>query len=262
MILSRTARRVLALICGLGLAFLYLPLAVVVSTAVSKSGQFDLPPDGFTLEWFTKAFDNPGAREALGHSLIVASCATLVALVLGSLLSFAVHRFSFFGRDTVSLMVVLPIALPGIVTALALNLAFDSGGLTFGLLTLVLAHSTFCIVVAFNNVVARLRRLSPNVEEASADLGANSFQTFIHVTFPMIRSALLAGGLLAFALSFDEIVVTTFTAGNFQTLPQWILNNTFRAKNVGEVAAVATLVILISLVPVWIAQRVGDSAGH
>jgi putative spermidine/putrescine transport system permease protein len=262
MILSRAARRILAVVCGLGLLFLYLPLMVVVSTAVSTSGQFDLPPDGFTLEWFSRAFDNEGAREALGHSLLVAACATLVALVLGTLLSFAVHRFRFFGRDTISLMVVLPIALPGIVTALALNLAFDAGGLSFGLVTLVLAHSTFCIVVAFNNVVARLRRLSPNIEEASADLGASSVQTFRHITFPMIRSALLAGGLLAFALSFDEIVVTTFTAGNFQTLPQWILNNTFRAKNVGEVAAVATLVILISVIPVWIAQRVSDDVGH
>lgn len=262
MILSRAARCVLAVVCALGLVFLYLPLAVVVSTSVSKSGSFDLPPHGLTFEWFSRAFDNPGARQALGHSIMVASAATLIALVLGSLLSFAVHRFRFFGRDTVSLMVVLPIALPGIVTALALNLAFDTGGLTFGIVTLVLAHSTFCIVVAYNNVVARLRRLSPNIEEASADLGANSFQTFVHVTFPLIRSALLAGGLLAFALSFDEIVVTTFTAGNFQTLPQWILNNTFRAKNVGEVAAVATLVILISVIPVWIAQRIGDGTGH
>ena len=262
MILSRAARRALLVLCALGFAFLYLPLAVVVSTALSTSGQFDFPPRGLTFEWFSRAIDNPGAREALWHSLLVALAATLVALVLGSLLSFAVHRFRFFGRDTVSLLVVLPIALPGIVTALALNLAFDTGGVPFGYITLVLAHSTFCIVVAYNNVVARLRRLSPNLEEASADLGAHSFQTFRHVTFPMIRSALLAGGLLAFALSFDEIVVTTFTAGNFQTLPQWILNNTFRAKNVGEVAAVATLVILVSVIPVWIAQRIGDGVGH
>jgi putative spermidine/putrescine transport system permease protein len=262
MILSRAARRALLALCALGFAFLYLPLAVVVSTALSTSGQFDFPPRGLTFEWFSRAVDNPGAREALWHSLLVALAATLVALVLGSLLSFAVHRFRFFGRDTVSLLVVLPIALPGIVTALALNLAFDTGGVPFGYITLVLAHSTFCIVVAYNNVVARLRRLSPNLEEASADLGAHSFQTFRHVTFPMIRSALLAGGLLAFALSFDEIVVTTFTAGNFQTLPQWILNNTFRAKNVGEVAAVATLVILVSVIPVWIAQRIGDGVGH
>jgi putative spermidine/putrescine transport system permease protein len=262
MTLSRAARRVLAALCAAGFVFLYLPLLVVASTAVSTSGQFDFPPDGFTLESFRRAVDNPGARTALGHSLVIALSATLIALVLGTLLSFAVHRFEWFGRDTVSLLVVLPIALPGIVTALALNLAFDTGGIPFGIITLVLAHSTFCIVVAYNNVIARLRRLSPNIEEASADLGAHSFQTFRFVTFPMIRSALLAGGLLAFALSFDEIVVTTFTAGNYQTLPQWILNNTFRAKNVGEVAAVATLVIVVSIIPVSIAQRLGDGAGH
>ena len=259
--LSRTARRVLAVCCAAGFGFLYLPLLVVLSTAVSRSGRFDFPPDGLTFQWFADASRNAGAREALTRSVFVAVCATAVALVLGTLLSLALHRFRFFGRDAVSLFVVLPIALPGIVTALALNLAFREGGLTLGFLTLILAHATFCVVVAFNNVMARLRRLPGNLNEASSDLGADTFQTFKLVTLPLIRSALLAGALLAFALSFDEIVVTTFTAGQVQTLPQWILNNTFRARNVGTVAAVASFVTLISIVPVWIAQRVGDGVG-
>ena len=241
MILSRTARRVLAVICGLGLVFLYLPLAVVVSTAVSESGQFDLPPDGFTLEWFQRAFDNAGAREALGHSLIVASLATLVALVLGSLLSFAVHRFEFFGRDTVSLMVVLPIALPGIVTGVALSNTFTQVlGIPLSLFTVIVGHATFCIVVVYNNVVARLRRTSGSFEEASADLGAHTWQTFRFVTFPSMKSALGAGALLAFALSFDEIIVTNFTIGaGEETLPIWIFRNLFRPNQLPIVDAVA-----------------------
>ena len=260
MYLSSGARRVLAACCALGLAFLYLPLLVVVSTAFSEAGRFDLIPDGLTTRWFSQALRNEGARSALGHSVVLAIVATAIALVLGSMLAFAIGRHRFFGRDVLSLAVVLPIALPGIVTALALNLAFHEAGLTFGLVTLVLAHSTFCIVVAYNNVIARLRRVSPSLEEASADLGATGATTFRLVTFPLIRSALLAGGLLSFALSFDEIVVTTFTAGSTETLPQWILNNTFRAKNVGVVAAVATIVVVLSVVPVWVAQRVGDGA--
>ncbi len=262
MYLSTSARRLLALLTTLGFAFLYLPLFVVFSTSVSKGGNFDIIPDGFTTRWFSDAIGNQGARTALAHSAIVALGATLIALVLGTLLAFGLSGRRFFGRNTLSLAVVLPIALPGIVTALALALAFRELGFTFGFVTLILAHSTFCIVVAYNNVIARLRRLGPTLQEASADLGARGFTTFRLVTFPMIRSALLAAALLAFALSFDEIVVTTFTAGSTETLPQWILNNTFRAKNVPVVAAVSTMVILLSLIPVWIAQRVGDGAGN
>lgn len=258
---SVAARRVLGACCAFGFAFLYLPLAVVVSTAFSKSGGFDLVTEGITTKWFSDAFANEGARAALGRSLLLALTATAIALVLGSLLAFAISKYRFFGRNTLSLAVVLPLALPGIVTALALNLAFHEAAFTFGMVTLVLAHSTFCIVVAYNNVIARLRRMSSSLDEASADLGARSLTTFRLVTFPLIRSALLAGALLSFALSFDEIVVTTFTSGGTETLPQWILNNTFRAKNVGVVAAVATLVVLFSVIPVWIAQRVGDGAG-
>jgi putative spermidine/putrescine transport system permease protein len=256
--LSKPARLAVVLVTLVGFAFLYLPLVVVFSTSLSKSGNFALWPHGFSFDSWRGALHSSGARAALERSLLLGTSATAIALVLGTMLAFAIARFEFFGRQAVSLAVVLPIALPGIVTALALNLGFTSAGLPLGFGTLVLAHSTFCIVVAYNNVIARLRRLSPNLEEASADLGARSFQTFRLVTFPLIRSALVAGALLSFALSFDEIVVTTFTAGHIETLPQWILNNTFRAKNIGVVAAVASIVVLVSILPVWASQRMSD----
>jgi putative spermidine/putrescine transport system permease protein len=195
-------------------------------------------------------------------SLKTAAGATLVALLLGTMTALAVHRFRFFGRDTLSLLVVLPIALPGIVTGIALNSAFNQFGVELGMVTLIVAHATFCIVVMYNNVLARLRRLSPNLEEASADLGGDAFQTFRHITFPLLRTALLAGGLLAFGLSFDEIVVTTFTAGpGIESLPLWILHNLSRSRQQPIVTVVASSVMLLSVVPVWLAQRLtGDPA--
>jgi putative spermidine/putrescine transport system permease protein len=180
-----------------------------------------------------------------------------VALILGSLIAFAVQRYAFFGRQTLSFVVVLPLALPGVVTGIALNTAFRTIGLDFGLLTIIIGHATFCIVVVFNNVVARLRRVSRTAEEASMDLGADTLMTFRRVTFPAIRSALLAGALLAFALSFDEIIVTNFTSGaGTQTLPLWIFTNYQRPNNLPLVNVAAVLVLLLSIIPVWLASRV------
>jgi putative spermidine/putrescine transport system permease protein len=260
---STAARWALRLVTVAVLAFLYLPLAIVVILSFNTAQSLAWPPHGFTLHWWTAAAHNPGAREALYTSLKTATGATLVALVLGTLTSFAVQRYKFFGRETVSFLIVLPIALPGIVTGIALNSAFRQAGIELGLLTLIVAHATFCIVVVYNNVLARLRRLSPNMEEASADLGADLFQTFRHVTFPLIRTALLAGALLAFGLSFDEIVVTTFTAGaGIETLPQWIFNNLTRPNQLPIVDVVATFVVLVSIVPVWAAQKLtGEPTG-
>ncbi|WP_426571296.1 ABC transporter permease [Aquihabitans sp. McL0605] len=256
MILSLPARIALRLLTALVLAFLYVPLIVIAILSFSTSRTFTWPPPGYTTKWWHRAFHAPGPRDALLTSVKVALLATLIALVLGSLASYAVNRFKFFGRDSISLLIVLPIALPGIVTGVALNAAFREMGFDFGYITVVIAHATFCIVVVFNNVVARLRRLAPNVDEASADLGADVFQTFRYVTFPLIRSALVAGGLLAFALSFDEIVVTTFTAGpGMETLPQWIFNNIFRPNQLPTVNVVAVVVITLSIIPVWVAQR-------
>jgi putative spermidine/putrescine transport system permease protein len=256
MLLSGPARAALRIVTGLVLVFLYAPLAIIAVLSFSSSKTFTWPPPGYSLQWWRAAFHEAGPRDALLTSLKVGLVATLIALVLGSLASYAVQRFRFFGRDTVSLLIVLPIALPGIVTGVALNSAFRQVGVDLGFLTLVVAHATFCIVVVFNNVIARLRRLAPNVDEASADLGADLFQTFRYVTFPLVRSALAAGALLAFALSFDEIVVTTFAAGpGIQTLPQWIFNNMFRPNQLPTVNVVAVVVIVLSIIPVYLAQR-------
>ena len=259
--LSRPARIVLRLAAWGGLAFLYAPLLVVAVLSFNRSKNFVWPPSGLTLHWWSDAARNAGARDALWVSVRLAAGAAIVALALGTLLAFALQRFRFFGRDVLSFAVVLPIALPGIVTGIAMNSGFRQLGLELGFTTLVVAHATFCVVVVYNNVVARLRRLSPNLEEASADLGADTFQTFRYVTFPLVRSALLAGGLLAVALSFDEIVVTTFTSGaTGKTLPQWIFENLARPNQLPIVNVVATAVVVASIVPVWLAQRLAGGS--
>jgi putative spermidine/putrescine transport system permease protein len=257
--LSGSARVTLRVVTAVVLVFVYLPLLLVVVNSFNPDRVASWPPDGFTVDWWARAWDNPGARAALWTSVKAATGATVVALVLGTLLSFAVQRFRFFGRETLSLLVVLPIALPGIVTGIALQSAFRFLGVPLSLWTIVAGHATFCIVVVFNNTVARLRRVSRSLEEASMDLGADGVQTFRMVTFPALRSALLAGALLAFALSFDEIIVTTFTAGaGDQTLPIWIFTNLTRPNQAPVVNVVAVLLVLISVVPIWLAQRLSE----
>jgi putative spermidine/putrescine transport system permease protein len=261
--LSRRARILLTLAMLLGLAAIYVPLLVVVLNSFNTSRTFGFPPSGFTFEWWRRTLDSSGARTALWTSIKVGLGATAVALLLGTCLAFAVQRYRFFGRDVVSLLVILPIALPGIVTGIALNSAFNTGGVPFGYLTVIVGHATFCIVVVYNNVLARLRRTGTSLEEASMDLGATTFQTFRLVTFPQLRSALLAGALLAFALSFDEIVVTTFTtAPGLQTLPLWIFDNLFRPNQAPVVNVVAALLVLLSVLPIWAVQRLaGEETG-
>ena len=259
---TRGVRVLFGSMAGLVLAFLYLPLAIIVILSFNTVSSLSWPPKGFTLRWWRLALHSTGARDALIVSLKTATGATAIALVLGLLASLAIHRFKFFGRESLNLMIVLPIALPGIVTGIALNAAFRQAGFELGLTSLIIAHATFCIVVLYNNTLARLRRLSPNLEEASADLGAHTFQTFRYVTFPLLRTALLAGGLLAFGLSFDEIVVTTFTAGaGLETLPIWIFKNLSRGEQQPIVTAVATAVMLLSIIPVWIALRLTSDDG-
>jgi putative spermidine/putrescine transport system permease protein len=266
MVLSRWAKLLLRAGTGVTLVFLYFPLAVLALYAFNRSRVQRWPIDGLSLEWVRRAYENPGARDALKTSIEVGVLATVVALLLGSLAAFAVSRYRFFGRDVISFLVVIPIALPGIATGMALNSAFREapliGGIKFGTLTIAIGHATFCIVVVYNNVLARLRRTSRNLEEASADLGAHPLQTFRFVTFPAIRTALLAGGLLAFALSFDEIIVTTFTAGpGRQTLPIWILQNYSRPNQGPIVNAVGLFAVLLSVIPVYLAQRLtGEEA--
>jgi putative spermidine/putrescine transport system permease protein len=255
---------------GLTLAFIYVPLVIIGIYALSAGTTLEWPPPGLTLDWFGKAIDNPGARDAFLTSLKVGLISTLIALVLGTLASLAVARHRFFGRETISFLVILPIALPGIVTGIALNSTFSQVlGIDLSLFTVVVGHATFCIVVVYNNALARLRRTSVSFEEASADLGATPWQTFRRVTLPNMRTALIAGALLAFALSFDEIIVTTFTiAAGDQTLPIWFFTNFARPANLPIVNAVAVFVILFSMIPVYLAYRlsseetVGAAAGR
>jgi putative spermidine/putrescine transport system permease protein len=235
----------------------YLPLVIVLINSFNTSMNMDWPPPGFTLNWWEKAFGSGGLLAALGTSVLIALCASLIAIVLGTLLAMALSRYKFFGKESIGLMVILPIALPGIVTGLALNNAFRTVlGMQLSMATVIIAHATFCIVTVYNNVLARLARTNKNLEDASADLGAGVFTTFRRVTLPQIRSALIAGGLLAFALSFDEIIVTTFTAGSgVETLPIWIMNNMFRPGKAPVVDVVAVTTVLISVVPLYFANR-------
>jgi len=244
------------------LAFLYVPLLIIVVYAFDPDKTQAWPIQGLTLDWFGIAFNNGDVRDALVLSLQVALASTTVALVLGTLASFAVQRYAFFGRGTVSFLLVLPIALPGIVTGMALNATINATGIGFTTFTIILGHATFCIVVVFNNVIARLRRTSRSIEEASMDLGADTLQTFRYVTLPVIRTALVAGGLLAFALSFDEVIVTTFTAGTEKTIPLWIFDQISRAHQLPVVNVVAVFLILLSTIPVYLAQRLSsDTTG-
>jgi putative spermidine/putrescine transport system permease protein len=256
---SRLARFMIKAGTGLALSFLYGPLVILALYAFNKGISHSWPPDLWTTKWFTAALNDDLLGGALKNSIIAAIGATTIALALGSLAAFAVHRFTFFGRDTISFALVLPIALPGIVTAIALSSSIDYAngaiGLTPGLLTIIIGHATFCIVVVFNNVIARLRRTPTSLVEASMDLGADGWQTFRYVTFPALRTALVAGGLLAFGLSFDEIVVTNFTAGSTLTLPLWIFNNIRLPKQQPVVNAVALVLMLLSIIPVYFAQR-------
>ena len=257
--LSGPSRWLLRLGTAVTLAFLYLPLAVILIYAFNSTRVQKWPPAGLTFSWFDRALHNPGVRDALWMSLKAGIGATLIALLLGTLASLAVARYRFFGRETISFLVVLPIALPGIVTGMALNATFREVlsplGIGLGMFTVIVGHATFCIVVIYNNVIARLRRVSGSFEEASADLGANTWQTFRLVTLPALRSAMVAGALLAFALSFDEVIVTTFTAGQQQTLPLWILTNLSRPNQLPIVNVVGVIVILLSAFPVYLAHR-------
>ena len=252
-----------AVLSALVLLFIYIPLFVVLLNSFNSSESLSWPISSLTLEWWGRAFKSAGLASAALTSIELAATATLISLVLGTLCAIALRRYSFFGKSAINLLVVLPIALPGIVTGIALNNAFTTMlGIRLSMVTLVIAHVTFCIVTVYNNVFARLGQLGRHEEEASADLGAGLWTTFMLVTFPRIRSSLVAGGLLAFALSFDEIVVTTFTAGqDVTTLPIWIMNNMFRPNQAPIVAVVAVIMVFISLLPLWISQRLSDTEG-
>jgi putative spermidine/putrescine transport system permease protein len=237
---------------------------IVGVNAFNESGFMVWPPTGFSLRWFDQALANPHIPQAFVNSVVAATGATTIALVLGTLAAMAVQRYAFFGRNSINFLLVLPIALPGVVTGIALSSTFQTIGIEFGLMTIIIGHATFCVVIAYNNVVARLRRLPRSPEEASADLGADTWITFRRITMPGMRTALISGALLAFALSFDEVIVTLFTAGaGTQTIPLFVLSAMQRPTALPVVNVVALVLILISVFPVYIAQRIsgGEAAG-
>ncbi len=258
---TRATRIALRVATAVVLAFLYVPLVVIALFAFNKSRIQVWPITEWSTKWWSTAWHNEEVRTAFANSLRAGFGATLVALVLGSLAAVAVHRFRFFGRQALSLGFVLPIALPGIVTGVALQRTILGLGWDLSLTTIIIGHATFCVVVVYNNVIARLRRTSDSMVEAAHDLGADGWQTFRLVVFPQLRSAMLAGALLAFALSFDEIVVTNFTSGSQSTLPKWILDNLNRAQARPQVNVVAFCVMMLSIVPVYLAQRLTSDAG-
>lgn len=239
-----------------GVVFLHFPLLIIILYAFnSEEGSFTFPPPGLTLQWFGVLFERSDFWAALGLSLRVALTATVIAIILGTMIALAIYRTNFFGRDSISLLVILPIALPGIVTGIALRSAIGLMDFEFSFWTIVIGHATFCIVTVYNNVVARLRRTQFSQIEASMDLGASPLETFRYVVFPNIATALLAGGMLAFALSFDEVIVTTFTSGQQDTLPIWIYTQLFRPRDRPVTNVAALFVIAITFIPILLAYR-------
>jgi putative spermidine/putrescine transport system permease protein len=243
------------------LLFLFIPILLILIYAFNSSNIESWPLPGLTTKWFAATWDDPDVRTSLELSLKAGLTATGLALVLGSCAAFAIHRMTFFGRDVVSLLFILPLALPGIVTGMALNSFFHFNGVTLSIWTIVVGHTTFCIVVVYNNVLARLRRTQGSLIEAAMDLGANGFQTFRDITLPLIATAVVAGAMLAFALSFDEVIVTTFTAGAQSTLPIWIFGAIRLGQRLPEVNVVVSFVILVTIVPVVIAARLTGGSG-
>lgn len=244
------------------LAFLFIPIIIIMLYAFSASNVQAWPIQGLSLKWFAQTWNDEEVRQALLLSVQVAVTATCIAVLLGTLAAMAVSRTRFFGREMVSFIVVLPIALPGILTGMALSAYFTTLGFNLSFWTIVVGHATFCVVIVYNNVVARLRRLPKSLSEASADLGAGPLRTFYKITLPMAASAIGAGGLLAFALSFDEVIVTTFTAGAQNTLPLWIFGAIRLGQELPEVNVVVFAVIVMTIIPVLLAQRLMGTAGR
>lgn len=258
---SRFGRVAFAVCTALILLFLFVPIVIIILYAFNPSNVQSWPLEGLSTKWFSSTWHNEEMRHALWLSIRAGLFSTSIALLLGSMAAFAVHRFRFFGREAISFIFVLPIALPGIITGMALNSAITFAGVEFSLMTIIVGHATFCIVVVYNNVLARLRRTPTSLIEASMDLGADGWQTFRLVTLPVIATALVAGGLLAFALSFDEIVVTIFTAGVQNTLPIWIFGNIRLGQQLPQVNVVVLFVIVLSIIPVALAQRLTRDTG-
>jgi len=249
---TRLALRIWAVLIML---FLFVPLVVIFLYAFNQSNIESWPISGLSMKWFASTWQDPDVRAALLLSVKTALAATALALVLGSCAAFAIHRTPFFGRDAISFLFVLPLALPGIITGIALRSFFSFNNFDLSIWTIIVGHTTFCIVVVYNNVIARLRRTQGSLVEAAMDLGANGFQTFKDITLPLVSTSLVAGAMLAFALSFDEVIVTTFTSGAQNTLPIWIFGALHNGRRLPEVNVVVSFVILVTIIPVVISAR-------
>jgi putative spermidine/putrescine transport system permease protein len=258
---SRALRIALRIWVALVLLALFLPIALILLYAFDRSIIESWPIPGFTLRWFSVAWHDPQVRQAFLLSIKVGLAATLIALVLGTAVAYAVHGFRFFGREAISFFLILPLALPGIITGIALSSFFSFNGIQLSIVTIIIGHATFCIVVVYNNIIARLRRVPGSLTEASMDLGARGWQTMRFVTLPMVATALVSGALLAFALSFDEVIVTVFTAGAQNTLPLWIFGAIRLGQRLPEVNAVVSVIIVLTIIPVGLAAKVAGSGG-
>ena len=258
---GRWTRAALSLWTAIILVFLFTPIVLIFVYAFNTSNIQSWPIPGLTTKWFVATWNDGEVRRALSLSLQAGLAATALALVLGSCAAFAIHRMTWFGKEVVSLLFVLPLALPGIVTGIALNSFFSFGGISLSVWTIVVGHTTFCIVVVYNNVLARLRRTQGSLIEAAMDLGATPFQVFRDVTLPLISTAIVAGAMLAFALSFDEVIVTFFTAGAQNTLPLWIFGAIRLGQRLPEVNVVVSFVILVTIIPVLVAARLTGGGG-
>lgn len=256
---SRGLRIVLRIWVTVVLLALFIPIALIVLYAFDRSIIESWPIRGFTLSWFSVAWHDPDVRQAFLLSVKVALIATAIAMALGTAVAYAVHSFRFFGREAISFFLILPLALPGIITGIALSSFFAFGGIRLSIVTIVIGHATFCIVVVYNNVIARLRRVPGSLAEASMDLGARGWQTMRFVTLPMVATALVSGALLAFALSFDEVIVTVFTAGAQNTLPLWIFGAIRLGQKLPEVNAVVSVIIVLTIIPVGLAAKVAGT---
>jgi putative spermidine/putrescine transport system permease protein len=258
---TRGTRITLAVFSALIILFLFFPVLIIIVYAFNKSNVQGWPIGQLSTKWFSSTWNNPDFRTALGLSFKAAAAATTIALLLGGAAAFALDRYKFFGRESISLLLVLPIALPGIITGMALNSFFQFFGINLSYWTIVIGHATFCIVIVFNNVIARLRRTPTSLSEASMDLGADGWQTFRFVTLPSISTALVGGALLAFALSFDEVIVTTFTAGAQNTLPIWIFGNIRLGQQLPQVNVAVLFVLALTIVPIVLAIRLMRDTG-
>jgi putative spermidine/putrescine transport system permease protein len=256
---SRGLRIVLRIWVTVVLLALFIPIALILLYAFDRSIIESWPIRGFTLRWFSVAWHDPDVRQAFLLSVKVGLIATAISMALGTAVAYAVHSFRFFGREAISFFLILPLALPGIITGIALSSFFAFDGIRLSIVTIVIGHATFCIVVVYNNVIARLRRVSGSLAEASMDLGARGWQTMRFVTLPMVATALVSGALLAFALSFDEVIVTVFTAGAQNTLPLWIFGAIRLGQRLPEVNAVVSVIIVLTIIPVGLAAKVAGT---